>query len=180
MIKDILVALSLAGERDTAAAYALSVAAEFDAHVTAVAFAYEPVVAETAPGGFPSDFIEASRAESRKAAERASARFNTAAKNADVAIETRIAETTMVGAAELFGRLARRFDLSVVAQSQPDKAVGEDLLIEAALFQSGRPVIVVPYIQKGGLALGRVLVGWDGGQTAARAIGDALPVLRRA
>jgi nucleotide-binding universal stress UspA family protein len=180
MIKDILVALSLAGDRDVAAAYALSVAAEFDAHVSGIAFAYEPVIAETAPGGFPSDFIEASRAESRKAAEGAVARFNAAAKNTGVAIETRIIDTTMVGAAELFGRLARRFDLSVAAQSQPNKAVSEDLLIEAALFQSGRPLIVVPYIQKAGLSLGRVLAAWDGGQTAARAIGDALPFLKRA
>jgi nucleotide-binding universal stress UspA family protein len=86
----------------------------------------------------------------------------------------------MMGAAETFGRLARRFDLSVAAQSPPDKAVGEDLLIEAALFQSGRPVVVVPYIQKTALALGRVLVAWDGGQTAARAVGDALPFLKRA
>jgi len=35
----------------------------------------------------------------------------------------------------------------------------------------------VPYIQKTGLSLERVLVGWDGSRTAARAIGDAMPLL---
>jgi hypothetical protein len=48
------------------------------------------------------------------------------------------------------------------------------------LFESGRPVIVVPYIQKQGLTLGRVLACWDGSRTAARAIGDAMPFFARA
>jgi nucleotide-binding universal stress UspA family protein len=56
----------------------------------------------------------------------------------------------------------------------------QELIIEAALFQSGRPVVVVPYIQKTGLTLNRVLVCWDGGRQAARAIADALPFLHRA
>src|SRR5215210_4138215 len=45
---------------------------------------------------------------------------------------------------------------------------------------SGRPVLVVPYIQSTGLKLDRVLVCWDGSRNAARAIGDAMPFLRRA
>src|SRR5215216_3016926 len=180
MIKDVVVALSVGGTRDAAADYAISVAAAFEAHVTGVAFAYEPVIPGTVLGGFPYDFIEASRAESRKAAGAAVARFDRAANNAGVSAESRISETTLVGAAELFGRMARRFDLAVVAQGEPDKVVGQDLVIEAALFQSGRPVIAVPYIQTVALALNRVLVGGDGSQTAARAIGDAMPLLARA
>jgi nucleotide-binding universal stress UspA family protein len=54
------------------------------------------------------------------------------------------------------------------------------LLIEGALFGSGRPVIVVPYIQKQGLTLDRVVACWDGSRPAARAIGDAIPFLTRA
>jgi hypothetical protein len=50
----------------------------------------------------------------------------------------------------------------------------------AALFQSGRPVVVVPYIQKTGLMLNRLLVCWDGGRQAARTIADALQFLHRA
>ena len=54
------------------------------------------------------------------------------------------------------------------------------LLIEGALFGSARPVIIVPYIQKQGLKLDRIIVCWDGSRPAARAIADALPLLRRA
>ncbi len=41
-------------------------------------------------------------------------------------------------------------------------------------------MLVVPYIQKTGLKLGKVLVCWDGSRNAARAAGDALPFLTRA
>ena len=52
--------------------------------------------------------------------------------------------------------------------------------MEAALFESGRPVLIVPYIQKAGLKLDRAMVCWDGSRNAARAIADALPLLARA
>jgi nucleotide-binding universal stress UspA family protein len=76
--------------------------------------------------------------------------------------------------------IARRFDLSVIAQPQPEEPTLGRLFIEAALFESGRPMLVVPYIQTAGLQLDRVLVGWDGSRSAARAIGDAMPFLVRA
>jgi nucleotide-binding universal stress UspA family protein len=180
MIKDTVVNLSVGKSRDVAADYAVSVADAFGAHVAGTAFAYEPVIPGTVMGGVPAELIEASLAESRKAAGDAIARFDQAAGRAGVSFESRVLDATLVGAADLFGRIARRFDLSVVAQAEPDKAAGEDLIIEAALFQSGRPVIVVPYIQRTGLVLERVLVCWDGGRTAARAIVDAIPFLTRA
>jgi nucleotide-binding universal stress UspA family protein len=180
MIKDVVACLSAAGARDVAADYAVSVCAAFDAHVTGIAFAYEPVVPGTVMGGFPYEFIESARTEGRNAAQAAMARFEKAAKASGVACESRLFETTLVGSAELFGRCARRFDLSIVKQAEPNVDAGEDLIIEAALFQSGRPAILVPYIHTAGLALDRVLLAWDGSRTAARAIGDAIPILARA
>jgi nucleotide-binding universal stress UspA family protein len=48
------------------------------------------------------------------------------------------------------------------------------------LFESGRPVIFVPFIQKGGLKLDRVMVCWDGSRAATRAVADSLPFLKKA
>ena len=53
----------------------------------------------------------------------------------------------MAGVATRFAHIARRFDLSIVAQAQPEADGPEALIIEQALFDSGRPVLVVPYIQ---------------------------------
>jgi nucleotide-binding universal stress UspA family protein len=80
----------------------------------------------------------------------------------------------------VFASLARRFDLSIVGQAEPDQAALDGLIVEAALFDSGRPMLVVPYIQRNGLRLDRVLLCWDGSRSAARAAADALPFLRRA
>jgi nucleotide-binding universal stress UspA family protein len=76
--------------------------------------------------------------------------------------------------------MARRFDLSVLMQSEPDSLGPEDLVAEAALFQSGRPAVVVPYIHKGGFNTDRIMVCWDAGRASARALSDALPLLKRA
>ena len=79
-----------------------------------------------------------------------------------------------------FSEMARRYDLSVVMQSDNKNGVNNDILIEATLFESGRPLIVVPYIQKEGMNLDRIVCCWDGSRAAARAINDALPLLQKA
>jgi len=73
-----------------------------------------------------------------------------------------------------------RFDLALVGQAEPETSSVEEMIVEAALFDSGRPVIVVPYIQKAPLKLDRAMVCWDGSRAAARAIADAMPLLERA
>jgi nucleotide-binding universal stress UspA family protein len=180
MVKDLVVNLSGAAPQDFAADYAVSVAKAFGAHITGIAFVYEPVIPDTVMGGIPTDLIEVQREENTKAANAAASRFDAAAKKAGAAAATRILDASLAGAATTFGRIARRFDLAVVGQAQPEKGAAEELMIEGALFESGRPVIVVPYIQKQGLTLERVMACWDGGARAARAIADAMPLLERA
>ncbi len=180
MVKDIAVNLSGRVAQDFAADYAISVAAAFGAHVAGIAFLYDPVIPDGTLGGVPVDLIEMQREENSKVANAAIRRFEAATRQAGVSAETRILDATMGGAATLFGRIARRFDIAIVGQAQREHGVSEELMIEGALFESGRPLVVVPYIQKQGLTLDRVLVCWDGGRTAARAIADAMPFLARA
>ena len=180
MLKDVVVNLSGRAPLDFAADYATSIAATFGAHVTGIAFLYEPVIPDGTLGGVPVDLIELQREENSKIARDAISRFEAGVKKAGVASETRQLDATFGGAATLFAQVARRFDISVVAQAQREQGATDELIIEGALFESGRPVIVVPYIQKNGLTLERVLACWDGGRTAARAIADAMPFLERA
>lgn len=180
MIKDVLVNLSLNAKKDAAVAYAIALARAFDAHVAGVAFAYEPIIGATVMGGIPNSLIEAQRAESERAAEAVKAKFDEAVRREGLSAESHVFTASVAGAADQFGWMARRFDLSVVQQAEQETVPAEALIAEAALFQSGRPVIVVPYIHIGELKLDRVMVCWDGGRAAARAIGDAIPLLARA
>jgi nucleotide-binding universal stress UspA family protein len=180
VLKDIVVNLSGRAVQDFAASYATSIAATFGAHVSGIAFLYEPVIPDGTLGGIPVDLIELQREENSKVAKTAVDRFEAAAKAAGVSADTRVLDATLGGAAALFGQIARRFDVAVVGQAQHEHGASEQLMIEGALFESGRPVVVVPYIQKQGLTLDRVLACWDGGRMSARAIADAMPFLERA
>ena len=178
MIKDLVVNLGL-GAHDPAGDYAISIAETFQAHVLGVAFSYEPIIPGTVMGGIPPEFIESQRAESDQRAQTAIGRFETAAKRVGVSYETRIVSASISGAADRLGRLARRFDMVVVGQPEREKSVPDEVVDEGVLFESGRPVIFVPFIQKNGLKLDRVMVCWDGSRAATRAIADSLPLLRK-
>jgi nucleotide-binding universal stress UspA family protein len=179
MIKDILVSIPVGAPSGAVVTYAVTVARAFDAHLVGVAFAYEPVVPGTVFDGVAASIIETYRAESEKAGRAAIASFDQAIQGSGVSAESHLLESGPTGAGELFARMARHFDLTVAAQIDPDRDAPEELLPEAALFGAGRPVLVVPYIQKSGMDLGRIMVCWDGSRAAARAIGDAMPLLER-
>jgi nucleotide-binding universal stress UspA family protein len=56
----------------------------------------------------------------------------------------------------------------------------DEVINEGVLFESGRPVIFVPFIHKGAMKLDRMMVCWDGSRAATRAIADAMPLLKKA
>ena len=180
MIKDLVVSLSVGASRDAAGPYAISVAETFGAHVAGIAFSYEPVIPPTIMGTIPASFVESQRDENDRAANDARAKFDEAARRAGVSSESRTLSASLAGSADRFATIARRFDLAVVGQAEPERAAPEELIVENALFSSGRPVLIVPYIQKAELTLDRVMVCWDASRNAARAIADAMPFLKRA
>lgn len=180
MIKDIVVNLSVDPGLDVAGSYAISLADAFGAHLAALAFSYEPIIPPTIMGGVPASFIDDQRAHADKDASDAIARFDAAARRAGVSFESRTLRASLAGGADMFGRIARRFDLSVVGQAEPDKVAPEELIAEGALFASGRPVLIVPYIQKAAFTAERVMIAWDGSRSAARAVADAMPLLGKA
>ncbi|MFY9687435.1 MAG: universal stress protein, partial [Pseudolabrys sp.] len=179
MIKDIVVNLGL-GTQDPAGVYAISVAEKFEAHLVGIAVSYEPVIPGTVMGGVPPDVIEGQRAESTRRANAAIMRFEQAAKRAGISMETRLITASVAGAADQIGRVARRFDLAIVGQPARKPSLPDQVLDEGVLFESGRPVIFVPFVQTGGVKLDRIMVCWDGSRVASRAVADSMPLLKKA
>jgi nucleotide-binding universal stress UspA family protein len=180
MIKDIVVNLSVGEKVSPAGDYAVSVAVAFDAHLAGIAFLYDPIVPVSGAGYIPAEVIETQERDNEAATKAALDRFTAASARAGVTAEPLTLSASFAGVGEQFGRIARRFDLSIVGQAEPETSGVEEIIAESALFESGRPVIVVPYIQKAPLKLDRVMVCWDGSRAAARAIADAMPLLHRA
>jgi nucleotide-binding universal stress UspA family protein len=180
MIKDIVVNLGVGEKVSPAGDYAVSVAVAFDAHLAGIAFLYDPIVPVSGAGYIPAEVIETQERDNEAATKAALDRFTAASARAGVTAEPLTLSASFAGVGEQFGRIARRFDLSIVGQAEPETSGVEEIIAESALFESGRPVIVVPYIQKAPLKLDRVMVCWDGSRAAARAIADAMPLLHRA
>ncbi len=173
-LRDILVLVDSGTE--AAGTYALSLAAFIDAHLTAAAFVAERPVGLFSE--FPSVLLEAMYEESRRSAEQALRGFDKAAGVPRVATELVVVPPGH-SVEDRFRWLARHFDLTIVQQPSPDHPVN-DYMVEAVLFGSGRPIIVVPYVHRAPAKFDTVVIAWDESAPAARAISDALPLLKKA
>ncbi|MGC1776462.1 MAG: universal stress protein [Xanthobacteraceae bacterium] len=180
MIKDIVVNLSVGEKAGPTGDYAISVALACDAHLTGVAFVYDPIVPISGTGYIPAEVIESQQSDNEAAVKAAVDRFAESTRRAGLSAEPLSLTASLAGAGDQFGRIARRFDLAVVGQAEPGASSVEEIVAETTLFESGRPVIIVPYIQKAPLKLDNVMVCWDGSRQSARAIADAMPLLVKA
>jgi nucleotide-binding universal stress UspA family protein len=180
MIKDILVNLTVGKPRDVAGDYAISLASLFDAHLSATAVACKVPIGGSMLDGITANLIDTFTAQRKEIALRAKNSFDDRARLAHIRADSNVLHDYVSEVAQIFGETARNYDLSVVGQEEPENDLPEGLIIEAALFDSGRPVLIVPYIKKTGIKLDHVMLCWDGSRNAARAIGDAMPFLKQA
>lgn len=79
-------------------------------------------------------------------------------------------------------RHARSNDLTLLTQADPDapayRAASE--LVETVVLHSARPTLILPHAGRFEQFGTRTLVAWDDSREAARAVADALPLLRAA
>jgi len=180
LFKDIIVNLSAGKSGKMVGDYAISVANRLEAHITGIAIAFVPNIQRAGTAYLSVEKIEALQRDNEAAAETIVEWFAAATASAGISAEKRILRANMSDAADQFGRIARRFDLAIVGQVEPDGSPVQAMVCESTLFESGRPMIIVPYIQTAPLKLDRIMVCWDGSRPAARAIADAMPLLKRA
>jgi nucleotide-binding universal stress UspA family protein len=77
---------------------------------------------------------------------------------------------------------ARTSDLVIVGQTDPEEALPamRNDFPEHVVMNSGRPTLIVPHGRTSEQIGKRVIVAWDSGIEAARAVAGALPLLREA
>jgi nucleotide-binding universal stress UspA family protein len=178
MIKDIIVNIELERSRDGVYEYAISVAELFDAYLLGIAFGSLISIPNYFVPELPPHALDDMLQYSNRLAAAAVERFEASTKRSALSAECKLDKEINSSQAENFSTMARHFDLSIVMQS--DENIDNGQLIESALFDSGRPMIVVPFIQRGGLTTERIICCWDGSSAAARAINDSLPILKKA
>jgi nucleotide-binding universal stress UspA family protein len=150
-------------------------------HLDAIAIGYESLsVAGMIVEGGGAAVAAVRGAEQERARERANAAiavFEIEAKLANIAYGTRTFAAIPAEAGRIIGALARLYDMTIVIQPDPSKASYDNEIPLQILFNSGGPILMVPYIQKGPLDAHHVGIAWDGSRLAARALRDAMPFL---
>jgi nucleotide-binding universal stress UspA family protein len=115
--------------------------------------------------------LQKAKDEAAAVAEETKSRFAL-----DVETLSTLSSRVQVDAASLM----RPYDLiALTAPIGEDQKFVDDDVFEAALFQSGRPVLVLPRAPIGPMGE-TVAVAWKDCREAARAVHEALPILRRA
>jgi nucleotide-binding universal stress UspA family protein len=181
LMKDILVHIPTERATRSVSDGSVSLAAARAAHVEAVAVGYIEIgMGYPEEAGAPVGLLL--EEERRRAIERAEAAlgvFETEAKNAGVSYACRTMAEIPADAANSLGALARLYDLSIVLQPEPGD-FADDMISQAILFESGGPVLFLPYIFRGEMKTKRIGVCWDGSRSAARTLRDAAPFLKSA
>ena len=151
------------------------------AHLTGLAIAAEPNLPTFVYSQLPAEVLTMQRETIEERARSAAAQFAEAAKRSGINTDTRTEVCLQSDIAGVIGLHARYADLVIMGQADPEDppASGQHLCEEVAL-SAGRPVLVVPYIGASRPIGRRVLVAWDAGREAARAVSDALPILTQA
>jgi len=124
---------------------------------------------------FPVDVTGDALSEEAQDFARTSAAIRALADKAGVPVSVIDRSSFAYGIGDVFADHMKVADLGILT-GRRGPLLGERLLVNAALFDSGRPLVVVP--RKGKLAPPRrALIAWDGTHTAARALQDAIAIL---
>lgn len=178
-MKDIMVVMERAADADALAQFTHSLAESMDAHATVVGVIQQLPPAPAFMGEFPYELVQGALEAGNREITEGYKRFELAASRPG-ACELAKVEPAPGNAPNAVARLARNFDMTIGVQPTGSDQSASSAILEGILFHSGRPLLILPYIHRGPAKLGRVIVAWDGGAAAARAVSCAMPLLKRA
>lgn len=158
---------------------AVRLARRFDAHLVglhALAAVRLPAYAIAEAG---TALIEAQKTVAREQASISENLFRKATGGAGLtSVEWRVSADDAVDATTLHARYA---DVVVLGQPREHDGSGvETDFPERVVLAAGRPVLMVPYAGKFEGVGKRILVAWNTGREATRAVTDSIPLLREA
>ncbi|MFK0165306.1 universal stress protein [Rhizobium sp. NPDC090279] len=179
--KTIVTVLDNPGNTRVAAEFSAALAKEHGAHVIGLHAEIVSTVPLVAPMEIPDPVaVQALQDVAHNQAVDIERLFRTKMEAAGLDYEWRSFASTIGYGTEPLIESARSADLLVAVQPDPSKYGDTQVDVETFLFDSGRPVLLIPYILKEPKPVRRVLIAWNGSKEVARATFDALPFLKAA
>lgn len=179
--KDLVVFLESEQDIKHRLGYAMTLAKHWRAHLIATfvtrSLALTPYAGFAVADGL-SEMLSVNREQNALAAANARAEFERLTHDRSFTSEWRESNDASGEELMLHARHARLAILGPPSLQASDETVLG--LSEQMLFASGRPCLLLPRAWDPERLPARVIVGWNGGREATRAISDALPILRAA
>ncbi len=173
--RDVLVQYDETPGAEARLAFAARFARDSGAHLVALVAQEPPRLPSAVRAEVGEIFFDSWRKMAADTAKRLSTRVAALARSEGCAIECRVVEGSPEALLLLHSRYA---DVTVVGQA--DDNDDQTRTIEALLFGSGRPILLVPAAGTYASVGRNVLCAWNGSREATRAVADALPILRTA
>ncbi|MHC2626502.1 nucleotide-binding universal stress UspA family protein [Bradyrhizobium huanghuaihaiense] len=158
----------------------VSVAADLGARITALALDEDLFVRPKVLLPDDSDAAEVKGAPAASDMQRLLDAFTVAASRANIRAQSRSGKVAEDQIAPILAEHARFSDLTLVPVKPHDSRT--EHIIETLLFESGRPLLLCPeqLVEVLRPEFENVMIAWDHSARAARAVGDAMPILQAA
>jgi hypothetical protein len=178
--KSIFTVLTEFAEPATMLAKAVEVTRDFDAHLDVMCLGMDRSRSNYYEVSANAMIFEAAIKETHAKAEKVRAGVESLLGKEDIRWNAVDALGNLTDAGRIVADAARFGDLTIAAQPYGEGASNDSvLLVEAQLFNAGRPTLVVPQDAPSGKAES-VVVAWNESPQALRAIRSALPFLQAA
>ncbi|MEQ8193414.1 MAG: universal stress protein [Rhodospirillales bacterium] len=155
-------------------------------HVRADPKEVVPLLGEGMSGSMIEDMIDAAEKEAAERSKEARKAFDAYCNKHNVPLDLVPSKPDHLSSAwleevgredEIVSWRGRLYDLIVMPRPGPDTDVSATMALNAALFDTGRPVLVVP---PGGhdIKIEKIAIAWNGRAEAAQSVAAASPILR--
>lgn len=174
-IKDLAVHVDYGEQCRPGVELAIALAERMAAHLTGVYVDSVPLAPELVAMSAAPVLLETITEEQEERAASARAAFEGLAGQAGIRFSSRRARGPMFAALNTHARYADMLVLTQEGDGESGPVLGG--FADYAIMDSGRPVLVVPFIGASLPADGTALVAWNGSRESARAVHDALDLL---
>lgn len=158
--------------------FAITLAAQHNAHLTGLHLTYAPIILSDPYAVWEPMMLEWEESAQTK---QAHARENFISEAAKAGVNADFSSYRSTDLSAVIAH-ARASDLTIVGQhnfGDSEGDLGNNFPISFVL-KLGRPVLFFPYNGKASTKFETIIVAWDGGREATRAMADAMPLLKLA
>ncbi|AWM08767.1 universal stress protein [Bradyrhizobium symbiodeficiens] len=158
----------------------VAVAADLGARITALALEQDVFERPKVMLPYDGDSTEAGSSSEVNDTQQLLNAFTNAASRANIRAQSRTGKVPADQIAAILAEHARFSDLTLFPVKPHDSRT--EHIIETFLFESGRPLLLCPeqHAEQLRPEFENVMIAWDHSARAARAVGDAMPILQAA